>query len=148
MQINDNQIIINRKTAALSMSLFCPTGLTLSQTNQFDPPYNTGLEKSKHRALPNQWHLNAKTQQPCTKIRIAAVMVVTDKMETIDIEVKNIKGWLNIMSENHVGNIDVGVQLIAGTDSANPLICNKSQTLMYGKTDTDTVIIPDERTLQ
>ncbi|MEM6405137.1 MAG: heparinase II/III family protein [Pseudomonadota bacterium] len=148
MQINDNQIIINRKTASLSTSLFCPAGLTLSQKNQFDPPYNTGLEKSKHRTLPNQWHLTAKTQQSCTKIRIAAVMVVTDKMETIDIEVKNTKGWLNIMSENHFGNIDAGVQLIEGTDSANPLIRNKSQPLMYGKTGTDTVIISDERTLQ
>jgi len=77
MDVKDNNIASRRREAALEVYLDCTQGLTLSQTDKFDTPYNYGIPEAYHRQRANHWHVKAETVKKSKVARIAAVMAVS-----------------------------------------------------------------------
>jgi len=75
-------INIQRKNAYLQAQLFSATSLDIKYTDQFDTPYNFGMEKEFHEEKPNQYHISATTEKtPAVKIA-AIIQVWLDEKET------------------------------------------------------------------
>ncbi len=70
------QVAASRRGATLAAKLACRHGLTFSQTDQFDTPFNEGNPPEYHQDRPNQWHFTARTAEKAATTRIAAAMVV------------------------------------------------------------------------
>jgi hypothetical protein len=77
--------------------------LTLSQTDQFDTPYNEGIPEAYHRQKDNHWHVTAETNSDTKVSRIAAVMAVTNPRDSFDIELRRTQGWLGVLARGGVG---------------------------------------------
>lgn len=64
--IGENQVTTTNGAAAVKVTWLTPTGLRLSQTNEFDPPpYGRELE---------QWHLTAETSEKAAQIQFVTVL--------------------------------------------------------------------------
>ncbi|MBN2329068.1 MAG: DUF4962 domain-containing protein [Candidatus Omnitrophica bacterium] len=111
MTIQENQIISRRADAQLQVFLACRQGLTISQTDQFDTPYNHGIPEAYHRNRPNHWHAAAETKQKSTAARIAAVMLVANDKEEIKLQTTRSSDWLQVNAEGSYGTIAGGVSL-------------------------------------
>ncbi|MBD3267199.1 hypothetical protein GF373_11060, partial [bacterium] len=96
MEIAGSQIISKRRNAKMEVTLACPQGLTLSQTDQFDTPYNHGIPEKYHENKPNHWHVTAETKQKATKTRIAAILAVSNVDDKHEVEILEDDGWLGV----------------------------------------------------
>ena len=77
------QIInLQRGNAHLWAKLFATTALNFRYTDQFDTPYNFGMEERFHEERPNQHHISATTERsPAVKIAVV-IQVWPDRKET------------------------------------------------------------------
>ena len=106
MDLQDNQIVSRRKNATLDAYLACTHGLTLSQTDRFDTPYNHGIPKAYHRQKSNHWHITAATKQKSRTTRIAAIMTVHNANERFDIELQKMNGWFGVKAVGDFGPLE------------------------------------------
>jgi len=106
MDIADNRIISRRKSAQLDVHLACPQGLTLTQTDQFDTPYNHGIPEAYHRRRPNHWHVTAETVQESDVVRIAAVMAVSGAQERFEVKRQEANGWFGAKATGDFGQVE------------------------------------------
>ncbi len=115
MRLDGSRVISRRQGAQLEVTLQSPAGLRLSQTDQFDTPYNQGVPEEYRKEVANHWHVSAETQTPAAEARIAAVMAVTGSGETVKLELFERKGWFGAKAEGNFGEVTGWVQLEAGS---------------------------------
>jgi hypothetical protein len=106
MDIEGTKVTSRRKAATLDVTLACPQGLNLTQTNQFDTPYNYGIPKAYHRQKANHWHVKAETGKSSRKTRIAAVMVVYGAKERLEVQLQRMNGWLGATAAGDFGRVE------------------------------------------
>ena len=111
MDIQNNQITSRRKGATLNAYLACTHGLTLSQTDQFDTPYNHGIPKSYYKQKANHWHVTAATDRKSKATRIAAVMTVNNMDERFDIDLRNENGWFGVTASGDFGRLEGWIRI-------------------------------------
>jgi len=108
------RVVSKREGATLDVHLRSPVGLTISQTDQFDTPYNTGIPEAFHKDMPNHWHLTAETERKSEAVRIGAVMVVSGTQERCDVELLEREGWFGARAKGDFGTVEGWVQLSPG----------------------------------
>jgi len=106
MDIDRTKVTSRRKAAALDVILACPQGLNLTQTDQFDTPYNYGIPKAYHREKANHWHVMAETRESSRKTRIAAVMSVYGAKERFEVQLQRMNGWLGATAAGDFGQVE------------------------------------------
>ncbi len=55
MEIRGNRVTSRRRSATLNVTLACSLGLNITQTDQFDTPYNYGIPEKYHKNKDNCW---------------------------------------------------------------------------------------------
>jgi len=116
MTLDEGRVVSRRENKVLDVRLSSPQGLTLSQTDQFDTPYNEGIPKSFQKEMPNHWHVTAQTSERADATRIAALMGVYEEGEGFDIEVLYHEGWFGGKAVGDFGEVEGWVQLIDGAE--------------------------------
>ena len=114
MALGEGQVISRRGGATLDVRLACPEGLTLSQTDRFDTPYNHGIPEQFHKDLPNHWHVTAETGGDAKAVRIGAAMGVYGAGEAFELETLSHDGWFGAKATGAFGAVEGWVQLTAG----------------------------------
>jgi hypothetical protein len=111
MDLRDHKICSRRKGATLNAYLACPHGLVLSQTDQFDTPYNQGIPEAYHEQKANHWHVTAATKQKSRATRIAAIMTVADANERFDVELQRQNGWIGATAAGDFGRVEGWIRI-------------------------------------
>ncbi len=116
MQIDEEQrrVVSRRGEAELVVQLSSDAGLTFSQTDQFDTPYNEGNPPEYHQEKPNQWHFTARTQKPEARTRIAAAMAVRGPGENFHTRWLEQDGWAGVSIESEQGTGTLWMQVTPG----------------------------------
>jgi len=114
MELGEAQAISRRDGATLDVRLSSPEGLTLSQTDRFDTPYNEGIPEEFQRERPNHWHVTAETQADAKATRIGAALGVYDAGEAFDLEVLSHAGWFGAKASGAFGAVEGWAQLTPG----------------------------------
>ena len=114
MEVGEAQIISRHDGSALDVRLSSPAGLKLSQTDQFDTPYNDRIPEQFHEDLANHWHVTAETGEDAATVRIGCVMGVWDAEETYGLEVLDHEGWFGARATGDFGTAEGWVQLTPG----------------------------------
>ena len=93
IETEKQDILIERDGAKARFSLFNSTGeaFAITQTDQFDTPFNAGADSSYHSEVMNQWHLTAGTPTRRTQMRIAAF--VSAGRTPVPFSFSDKKGW-------------------------------------------------------
>ncbi len=130
MQVDEGQstVISTRRGAALTVRLASEAGLTFSQTDVFDTPYNEGNPQEYHEKVENHWHFTAQTNRRAAAARIAAAMTVLGPSEKLDVEWRQADGWLGIALQTPDGTGEAWVQMSPG--ARPPLAAATSQSLL------------------
>ena len=115
MQIADNHITIQHEQARLRIWLYATHPLQLSQTDQFDTPFNAGIPEAYRQERKNQWHLTASTTLKTKSLRIASIMAVDTLDEAIICDLKEKTGWCGIKSTAATQKLEGWVQLDPAT---------------------------------
>ncbi|MHC4072788.1 MAG: hypothetical protein ACYTGS_12280, partial [Planctomycetota bacterium] len=100
------KVTSRRKGAVLDVTLACSQGLSLTQTDRFDTPYNHGIPGAYYRQKANHWHVTAETEKSTRKTRIAAVMSVYRTDERFDVRLQRINGWLGATAAGDFGRVE------------------------------------------
>ena len=95
----------------LDVRLRSPAGLTFSQTDVFDTPYNAGTPEEFREDRPNHWHVTAETLEEAGASRIGAAMVVSGPEERLDLELLEQEGWFGARASGVFGAVEGWVQL-------------------------------------
>ena len=111
MDVDGSQIISRRKGAKLDVRLACLGGLRLSQTDEFDTPYNHGIPEAYHEDKPNHWHVTAETAKKSTATRIAAVMAVSGPDERFDVQLEERDGWFGAAAAGEFGRVEGWIRI-------------------------------------
>jgi hypothetical protein len=111
MNIDGSQIVSRRRSASLSVNLACHHGLNLSQTDQFDTPYNHGIPNAYHKNKANHWHITAETAKASNATRIAAMMAVRGAEERLDIQLHNSDGWFGATAKGDFGQVEGWIRI-------------------------------------
>jgi hypothetical protein len=111
MEIRGSRVTSRRRGATLNVTLACSLGLKLSQTDQFDTPYNYGIPEKYHKEKANHWHVTAETVKSSQKTRIAAVMAVYGANEKFDVQLQHENGWLGATAAGHFGNVQGWIRI-------------------------------------
>ncbi|MHC4226961.1 MAG: DUF4962 domain-containing protein, partial [Planctomycetota bacterium] len=106
MDVKDTKVTSRRKGAVLDVTLACSQGLSLTQTDRFDTPYNHGIPRAYYRQKANHWHVTAETEKSARKTRIAAVMSVYRTDERFDVRLQRINGWLGATAAGDFGRVE------------------------------------------
>ncbi|MBN1672763.1 MAG: DUF4962 domain-containing protein [Kiritimatiellae bacterium] len=77
-------VVSTREAARMTVHLRAAGGLTFSQTDRFDTPYNEGNPAPFHRDMPNHHHFAASTAERAAARRIAAFAVIEGPGERFD----------------------------------------------------------------
>jgi len=109
--IGGSQIVSHRRGARLDINLACRHGLNLSQTDQFDTPYNHGIPKAYHKNKANHWHVTAETIKASNAARIAAVMSVRGEKERLDVQLHHLDGWLGATATGEFGQVEGWIRI-------------------------------------
>ena len=111
MDIDGSQVVSSRRGARLDVNLSCPHGLNLTQTDQFDTPYNHGIPKAYHKNKANHWHVTAETVKASNATRIAAVMSVRNDEERLDVQLHHIDGWFGARATGDFGQVEGWIRI-------------------------------------
>jgi hypothetical protein len=111
MEIRNNQVTSRRRGITLDVNLECSHGLNLSQTDQFDTPYNFGIPEAYHREKANHWHVTAETAKKSKKTRIAAVMAVYGAKEKFDVKLQHTDGWFGATAAGDFGQVEGWIRI-------------------------------------
>jgi len=106
MEIEGNRVTSRRKGAALDVYLSGSHKLHLTQTDQFDTPYNHGIPQAYHKDKANHWHLTAALSEKARVARIAAVMVVFGAKERFDVQLRRMEGWFGATATGDFGQVE------------------------------------------
>jgi len=106
MEIEGARITLRRKGATLDVHLASPQGLVLSQTDQFDTPYNEGSPQAYHQNKPNHWHVTAATAEKSETTRIVAVMAVYGEKERFQVQLHRHNGWFGATASGDFGRVE------------------------------------------
>jgi hypothetical protein len=114
MDIGENRAVSRRNGTTLDARVACPLGLTLSQTDQFDTPYNEGIPEQFQKDRPNHWHVTAGTDGKATATRIGAALGVYGPDEGFELKVLEWDGWFGAEVVGEFGTVAGWVQLVEG----------------------------------
>ena len=114
MELDGNRVVSRREGAAMDVRLACPTGLSVSQTDEFDVPFNANIPEEFQQERPNHWHVTAETQDDARATRIAAAMAVTGPGEEMEVELLEHPGWFGVQATGASGRVEGWAQLEAG----------------------------------
>jgi len=135
MEVDGDKVTSRRREATLDVNLACSGGLKITQTDQFDTPYNYGIPKAYHRDKANHWHVTAETVKSSRKMRIAAIMSVYDSSERFNMQLQHSKGWLGATATGDFGKAEGWIRLDA-TDTLPASIAAQNinrQTNLWGR---------------
>jgi len=144
MTLGEGQVISRRADKTLDVRLSSPQGLTLSQTDVFDTPFNEGIPESFHKEMPNHWHVTAETQEKADATRIGAALGVFGKGEMFDMEVLTHRGWFGAKASGDFGVVEGWVQLVdgvSGPDGFGDLVHVGSAKVCGRASDGDVFVI-------
>jgi len=112
-------IEIHRHQKYASFRLYNSTDkpFAFTQTNKFDPPYDTGTDSTFHVTVEKHWHLQAETQSQNRAVRIAAILHA-DNESVQAIDYQHAGGWAGARIENENGIATVWARL--ATDAPLP----------------------------
>ncbi len=136
MEVRHNTIFSRRKGETLSVRLACKHGLTISQTDQFDTPFNEGSPAAYHKQKANHWHVTAETSEKSNRTRIAAVMSVFDQTDRSQIvEVRETDGWLITKASGDFGQVEGWIRIddVDATPDGVPARTNQGRTNICGR---------------
>lgn len=101
MQVNEQSrtVHIQRLGAQMDVKMFnsLNNSFQFSLTDQFDTPYNEGVEKAYRVTVPNEWHFMASTQEAEKSVRILAFVLVGN---ISDVKYMNSNGWIGVRNHN------------------------------------------------
>ena len=106
MSIEGNRITSRRRGTTLDVYLASSQSLSLSQTDQFDTPFNEGIPTAYHKDKANHWHVTAETVAKSDAVRIAAVMAVCGAKERFEIQLREMDGWFGAMATGDFGRVE------------------------------------------
>lgn len=121
MQIQKRSIISERENAQLHVHLACSQGLNLSQTDQFDTPYNEGIPAAYRKDKPNQWHVTASTVERAANTRIAAIMNVFQTEAPVKVKLHHRPGWFGVSASAGSGQVEGWIRLNGHADAIKTL---------------------------
>ncbi|MEM9453156.1 MAG: heparinase II/III family protein [Myxococcota bacterium] len=110
MRLREDGAVVQRGDARLDVTLLCTEGLELHQDDRFDPPYDAGLPPGLVPNKPAQWHLSATTLAPARRVRIAAVMSVSDEYERLPLQLGRADAWATVHTHHGARSILGGVR--------------------------------------
>ena len=128
-------VTIQRANAAARFHLLTSMEqpLQFSQSDQFDTPFNAGVDSSHFVQVDNQWHVIADSRVPQKKLRIAAFLTAGNH-DAPHIEMTEIDGW-----QKGVVNFCDGVaQIWARMTNDAPM---PAELLQYGEQISDQAVI-------
>ncbi|UCD49450.1 MAG: DUF4962 domain-containing protein [Phycisphaerales bacterium] len=105
MEIEGNRITSRRKGATLDVHLSGSHKLLLTQTDQFDTPYNHGIPEAYHKDKANHWHVSAAIPEKARVVRIGAVMAVSGPKERFDVQLREMEGWFGATATGDFGQV-------------------------------------------
>jgi hypothetical protein len=111
MQVNNAKITSSRKDGTLEVYLDCKDGLTLSQTDKFDTPYNAGIPQAYHKDKANHWHVTAETVEKSRVQRIAAVMAVFNRKDRFQVRLQKQAGWFGASAAGDFGRVEGWIRI-------------------------------------
>jgi len=114
MEVGEASVVSRRDGATLEVRLGCRRGLSISQTDQFDTPYNEGIPEPFQEDRPNHWHVTAETQAGAKATRIAAAMGVYGAEECFELEALDQAGWFGARARGGFGSVEGWAQLVPG----------------------------------
>lgn len=117
MDIQDTAVTSRRHGATLDLYLACPQDLALSQTSEFDTPYNQGIPPAYHEQVADHWHVTAETVNQTRATRIAAVMAVHDDGEPLEVRIQEENGWLGAFASGDFGQVKGWICVDANRDA-------------------------------
>lgn len=130
------RVLSKRNGASLEIYLRSSAGLTFSQTDQFDTPFNEGVPEHLQREIQNHWHLTVETEEKCQRLRIGAIMGVRGPDERLKISLLDKSdGWLGAQAQGDFGQSEGWIQLVeqkAGPDGYGGDVAN-GQAMFCGK---------------
>ncbi len=119
MKIEGHRITSRRRGATLDVHLAASHELLVTQTDQFDTPYNHGIPKAYHKDKPNHWHVTAEMREKTASARIAAVMAVSGPKERFEVQLQRMDGWLGAKAQGGFGQV-VGWVRTGDVDTVPP----------------------------
>ncbi len=134
MEIDGEQIVSRRDGATLDVRLASPAGLTVTQSDQFDAPFNAGIPGQYHKEMPDHWHVTAETRQRTAAVRIGAAMLVTGPNEASELDLLRSPGWFGVGARGAFGSVTGWVQLepgAPGPEGFGNAVAN-GQAVIYG----------------
>jgi hypothetical protein len=108
------RIVSRRKDAVLEVHVASPAGVQISQTNEFDTPFDTGMPEDFDEEVAPHWHVTAQTTEQQTTTRIGAVMGVYEAGGPFVLERLQHAGWQGARATGDFGDVEGWVQLEAG----------------------------------
>ena len=115
MKVDGRKVISQKDGARLSIWFESSQDLVLSQTDQFDIPYNEGIPEEFHIEVENHWHMTAETVDQAARSRIAALMVVDTMKERMKIDLLNAEGWMGMRARGSFGRLEGWIQFEPGS---------------------------------
>jgi len=106
MDIEGNRVTSRRRGATLDVHLAGSHRLHLTQTDQFDTPYNYGIPGAYHQDKPNHWHVCAEVQEKASAVRIGAVMAVYGGQESFEVRLHEADGWFGATATGQFGQVE------------------------------------------
>jgi hypothetical protein len=125
MDIDHNQVVISQGKARLRTWLQSDRGMSISQIDQFDTPFNTGVPEGYHKDKPNQWHLTCQTSQKSKTARISALMAVDSQNDEIRVEIKEERGWIGVQAVGTFGRSEGWLQFQPGSEAPRKYVKNQ-----------------------
>ncbi len=111
MEIAEGRITSRRKGATLDVYLAAGQNLSLTQTDQFDTPYNQGIPPAYHKEKANHWHVTAETAEKAGAVRIAAVMAVSGAKERFEVRLLKTEGWFGAVATGDFGRAEGWIRI-------------------------------------
>jgi len=113
MELDDAEVkvVSRRGNAALEVYLRSPAGMGISQTDQFDTPYNAGIPEDYHKEKENHWHVTGETQKKADSVCIGAVMAVSNRRTSLHLDLLEQEGWFGAQATGSFGKAEGWVQL-------------------------------------
>ncbi len=119
MKLNkeEQSVRIGHEGAWMNTRLFNSSGrnMEFSETDQFDTPYNAGIDSAYQLDVPNHSHFQAGTTGKEKRLRIAAFIVAGAGKKEPSAEWLDLGNWKGLRVREKKGVAEVWAQLVPGT---------------------------------
>jgi len=140
MKTEENKIVSQRRGARLTAWVQSQHGIIISQTNQFDTPFNEGIPKEFHLNKPDQWHVTAETTEKSETCRIASVLAVDTLSDQVMVRVLSQEGWFGVSATGSFGEVEGWLCLEPGSKAPNGYAAG-GDSLILGKDRSGKMVI-------